>query len=78
VAGEEKVVPGCDGQRVSHEGSGIDDESTGHLSRDPEGSKSVVGSQKGQRRSIIQFRALLCVHDGGQRDTKVGDGTPEV
>jgi hypothetical protein len=59
VAGEEKVVSGCDSKGVSHEGTGIDDESTGHLSRD-------------------QLRALLCVHNGGQRDTKVGDRTPEV
>lgn len=78
VAGEEKVVPGCNGQRVSHERSGIDDESTGHLSRDPKGSTLVVGSQIGQRGFIIQFRALLCIHDSRQRDTKVGDGTPEV
>lgn len=25
-----------------------------------------------------QIRALLGVHDGGDRDTKVGDGAPEI
>lgn len=59
VAGEEKVVFGGDSEGVSHKGTGVDDESTGHLSRD-------------------QLRALLCVHNGSQRDTKVGDRTPEV
>jgi hypothetical protein len=78
VAGEEKVVSGCDSEGVSHEGTGIDDESTGHLSRDPNKARLAVSLAGNSGRGVIQFRALLCVHNGSQRDTKVGDRTPEV
>jgi hypothetical protein len=36
VAAEEKVVLGGNGERVSHEGEGVDDKSTSHRSRDAE------------------------------------------
>lgn len=35
MAGKEKVVSGGDSKGVSHKGTGVDDESSGHLSRDP-------------------------------------------
>lgn len=78
VAGEEKVVFGGDSEGVSHKSTGIDDESTGHLSRDPNKAKLAVSLADKLSRGFIQLRALLCVHDGSQRDTKVGDRTPKV
>lgn len=37
VAGEQEVVLGGDGKRVAHEGSGVDDQSTGHGTGDTAG-----------------------------------------
>ena len=61
VAGEEKVVSGCDSKGVSHEGTGIDDESTGHLSRDPNGGKLVVSLAGRSRPGLSYSSGLFCV-----------------
>ena len=88
VAGEEEVVGGSDGQAIASEGDGVDAQGTGHGSGNPvigKGQYTEISGDGPLRRTWsgvgfvdAQFGTLEGVHDSGNGDTEVGDGTPEV
>lgn len=52
MAGEQEVVLGGDGKRVAHEGSGVDDQSTGHGTGDTAGRDRVSHGLVQDRKAI--------------------------
>lgn len=82
MAGKQEVVLGGDGERVAHEGEGVDGQSARHLARDAKFALSARDLNKELAAALqggdVQIGALLRVEDSSQRDAEVGGRAPEV
>ena len=74
VASEQQVILGCNGKRVAHEGSSVDEKGSRHRSWDPTDTIVLSGDARWMLevgRSFLHIRTFVSVHHSRNWDSEV-------